>query len=154
VFTILAVSYLVASMRAAELAVRYGRRVLTAGALVLATGHVVTLASVAAIGVRGSVFALAPGLLLIGAGMGLAIAPLATIIMSAMRPEQAGAASGALSTFQNVGNAVGVAVIGVIFFGAQHSGYATALELSLAALAGILLSVAALTRLLPAAVRS
>jgi EmrB/QacA subfamily drug resistance transporter len=154
VFTILAVSYLVASMRAAELAVRYGRRVLTAGALVLAMGHVVTLASVAAIGVRGSVFALAPGLLLIGAGMGLAIAPLATIIMSAMRPEQAGAASGALSTFQNVGNAVGVAVIGVIFFGAQHSGYATALELSLAALAGILLSVAALTRLLPAAVRS
>jgi MFS family permease len=154
VFTILAVSYLVASMRAAELAVKYGRRVLTAGALILATGHVVTLATVAAIGVHGSVFALTPGLLLIGAGMGLAIAPLATIIMSAMRPEQAGAASGALSTFQNVGNAIGVAVIGVIFFGALHSGYAEALKLSLAALAVILLSVAALTRLLPATVRS
>ncbi len=65
-----------------------------------------------------------PGLLLIGAGMGLGIAPLATIIMSAMRPEQAGAASGTLSTFQNVGNAIGVAVIGVVFFGALHSGFA------------------------------
>jgi EmrB/QacA subfamily drug resistance transporter len=154
VFTILAVSYLVASMRAAELAVKYGRRVLTAGALILAAGHLVTLATVAAIGVGGSVLALAPGLLLIGAGMGLGIAPLATIIMSAMRPEQAGAASGALSTFQNVGNAIGVAVIGVIFFGALHSGYAGALKLSLAALAAILVSVAALTRVLPAAVRS
>lgn len=51
---------------------------------------------------------------------------------------------------QNVGNALGVAVIGVIFFGALHAGAAHALELSLAALAGILLSVAALTRLLPA----
>jgi predicted MFS family arabinose efflux permease len=86
--------------------------------------------------------------------MGLGIAPLATIIMSTMRPEQAGAASGALSTFQNVGNAIGVAVIGVVFFGALHSGFAVALELSEGTLAAILISVAALTRLLPARVRS
>jgi len=154
VFTILAGSYLVASARAAELATRHGRRVLTVGALTLATGHAVLLGTVAGVGVGGSVFALAPGLLLIGAGMGLGIAPLATIIMSAMRPEQAGAASGALATMQNVGNAIGVAVIGVIFFGALRSGYATALELSLATLAAILVAVAALTRLLPATVRS
>ncbi len=155
VFTILAVSYLVASARAAELAVKHGRRVLTAGALTLAAGHGVLLAAVAVVGVGGSVFALAPGLLLIGAGMGLGIAPLATIIMSAMRPEQAGAASGTLATFQNVGNAIGVAVIGVVFFGALHSGFAVALELSEATLCATLLSVAALTRLLPkATVRS
>jgi len=84
----------------------------------------------------------------------LGIAPLATIIMSTMRPEQAGATSGALSTMQNVGNALGVAVIGVIFFGALHSGFATAFELSLAALAAILISVAVLTRLLPAPTRA
>ncbi len=155
VFTILASSYLVASARAAELAVKHGRRVLTIGALTLAAGHGVLLAAVAAVGVGGSVFALAPGLLLIGAGMGLGIAPLATTIMSAMRPDQAGAASGALSTFQNVGNAIGVAVIGVVFFGALHSGFATALELSEATLGATLLSVAVLTRMLPrATVRS
>jgi membrane protease YdiL (CAAX protease family) len=68
--------------------------------------------------------------------------------------EQAGAASGPLATMQNVGNALGVAIIGVIFFGALHSGFATALELSLGTLAVILVSVAALTRLLPAKVRS
>ena len=91
--------------------------------------------------------------------MGLGIAPLATIIMSGMKPEHAGAASGALSTMQNVGNALGVAIIGVIFFGAMnstpaHPNFADAFQLSLAALAAILISVAALTRLLPAPARS
>ena len=86
--------------------------------------------------------------------MGLGITPLATIIMSAMQPEQAGAASGALATMQNVGNALGVAVIGVVFFGALGGGFAAAFELSLRVLAATLLCVAALTRLLPAAVRS
>jgi EmrB/QacA subfamily drug resistance transporter len=153
VFTILAASYLAASLKAPELAMRHGRRVIAAGALTLACGHAVTLATVGAVGVGGSVLALAPGLLLIGAGMGLGIAPLATIIMSSMRPERAGAASSALATMQNVGNALGVSVIGVIFFGAVHHGFATAFELSLAALAAILMSVAVLTRLLPAPVR-
>jgi hypothetical protein len=55
-----------------------------------------------------------------------------------------------LTTMQNVGNAVGVAVTGVIFFGALHSGYAPAFELAAGQLAVLLLLVAALTRLLPA----
>jgi hypothetical protein len=50
---------------------------------------------------------------------------------------------------QNVGNALGVAVTGVIFFGALHAGYARAFELALAELAVLLVLVAALTRLLP-----
>jgi EmrB/QacA subfamily drug resistance transporter len=149
VFTILAVAYLAASIGAPALAERYGRRVLTGGALVLASGHAVLVATVAAVGTGGSVAALIPGLMLVGAGMGLGIAPLATIIMSAMRPEHAGAASGALSTMQNVGNALGVSIVGVIFFGSLQGGFAHAFELSLAALAAILLSVAILTRLLP-----
>jgi EmrB/QacA subfamily drug resistance transporter len=154
VFTILAATYLLASMGAPALTVRHGRRVLAAGALVLATGHGILLATVADVGTGGSVASLAPGLMLIGAGMGLGIAPLTTIIMSGMRPEHAGAASGALSTMQNVGNALGVAVIGVLFFGALHSGFGDAFELSLAALAATLLAVAALTRLLPAPARA
>jgi predicted MFS family arabinose efflux permease len=117
---------------------------------VLAAGHALLLITVADIGTGGSVAALAPALLLIGAGMGLVIAPLATIIMASAKPEQAGAASGVLSTMQNVGNALGVAIVGVIYFGAVHSGLAGAFQLSLASLAVILVAVAALTRLLPA----
>jgi EmrB/QacA subfamily drug resistance transporter len=150
VFTILAAAYLAASLRAPALAARHGKRLLAEGALLLAGGHVVLLATIAGVGTGGSVAALAPGLVLIGAGMGLVIAPLATIIMSSARPEHAGAASGVLSTMQNVGNALGVAIIGVIYFGAAHSGLAGAFQLSLATLAVILVAVAALTRLLPA----
>ena len=152
VFTILAAAYLAASFGAPALATRHGRRVLAAGALTLAAGHAILLATVAEVGVGGSLALLAPGLILVGAGMGLGITPLATIILSGMRPEQAGSASGVLTTMQNVGNALGVAVIGVIFFGALHSGFAEAFQLSLAVLAAILVSVAVITRLLPATV--
>lgn len=57
--------------------------------------------------------------------------------------------SGALSTMQQAGNALGVAATGVIFFGAVGGGYAHAFQLALAELACVLLAVAALTRLLP-----
>jgi EmrB/QacA subfamily drug resistance transporter len=152
VFTILAGAYLVASLGAPALATRHGRSVLAAGALTLAAGHGVLLATVGDVGIGGSIAMLAPGLVLVGAGMGLGITPLATIILSGMKPEQAGAASGALTTMQNIGNAIGVAVIGVIFYGALSSGFAHAFEMSVAALAAILLVVVALTRLLPAKV--
>jgi EmrB/QacA subfamily drug resistance transporter len=154
VFTILAAAYLAASLRAPALTQAYGRRVLAIGALTLACGHAALLASVVIVGTGGTVAALIPGLVLVGAGMGLGITPLATIIMAGMRPEQAGATSGVLATMQNVGNAVGVAVIGVVFFGAASSGLADAFKLSLGLLAATLLAVVALTRLLPAKVRS
>jgi hypothetical protein len=65
-----------------------------------------------------------------------------------------GATSGVLSTMQNVGNAVGVAVIGVLFYGAVSHGFAGAFQISVIALAVALTGVAALTRLIPATVRS
>jgi EmrB/QacA subfamily drug resistance transporter len=149
VFTILAGAYVAASMRAPALAARYGRVAIGVGALVLAAGHGLLLAAVADVGVGGSIGPLVPGLLLVGTGMGLVLAPLASIVLASLAPERAGAASGAMATVQNVGNALGVAVTGVIFFGALHSGYATAFELAAGQLAVLLVGVAALTRLLP-----
>ena len=154
VFTILAISYVIASAQAPALVARHGRRLIAVGALVLAAGHGLLLAAVADVGDGGSIVALIPGLLLIGAGMGLLIVPLTTTILSGVDPQHAGAASGAMTTMQNVGAALGVAVTGVIFFGALHGGYAHALELSLVQLAGLLVAVAALTRLLPAPERA
>ena len=150
VFTIMAVAYVATSAQAPALVVRYGRRLLGIGALVLAAGHGLLLAAVADIGVSGSIVELVPGLVLIGAGMGLLLVPLTTTILAAADTEHAGGASGAVTTVQNVGGALGVAITGVIFFGALHGGYAHALELSLVELAALLLGVAALTRLLPA----
>jgi hypothetical protein len=50
---------------------------------------------------------------------------------------------------QQVGNALGVAVTGVLFFGALDGGFARAFEISLAQLAVLCVAVAALTRLRP-----
>ena len=150
VFTILAVAYLVTSLQAPAMTLRHGRRVLAAGALLLAAGHGALAGAVGEAGVGGSILALVPGLVLVGAGMGLGITPLASLIMSAVPPEQAGAVSGVLSTMQNVGGALGVAVIGVVFYGALAHGIGHAFELSVGVLAVALLGVAALTRLLPA----
>jgi len=153
VFTIMAVAYVAASAQAPALVIRFGRRLLAVGALVLASGHGLLLAAVANIGVGGSIAQLVPGLALIGAGMGLLLVPLTTTILSSVDTRHAGGASGAVTTVQNVGGALGVAITGVIFFGALHGGYAHALELSLAELGALLLGVAVLTRLLPAAPR-
>ena len=149
VFSIMAGAYLIASLRAPALTVRYGRSLAAAGALILAAGHGALLLVIAGLGVGGSVLWLAPGLLLVGGGMGLCLTALNTSVLAPATPQTAGAISGAMSTTQQVGNALGVAVTGVIFFGALRGGYGHAMVLSLAELAALLVTVAALTRLLP-----
>jgi EmrB/QacA subfamily drug resistance transporter len=149
VFTILAAAYLVASAYAPGLTPRLGRRLPAIGGLVLAAGHGLLALSVADIGVGGSIALLVPGMLLEGAGMGLVMTPLTSTVLGSMRPENAGAAAGALSTMQQVGNALGVAVTGVIFFGALDRGFGHAFEVSMIQLALLGAAVTALTWLLP-----
>src|SRR6202012_310077 len=116
--------------------------------------HVTLALTLAAVGVGGSVLALAPGLILVGAGMGLGITPLTSLVMAAAPPRHVGATAGVLATMQNVGNAVGVAVVGVLFYGSVSHGFAGAFQISVIALAVALAGVAALTRLIPATVGS
>jgi hypothetical protein len=59
---------------------------------------------------------LAPGVLLIGIGQGLAITPLVGTILSGIDPKDAGSASGALSTTLQIGNVTGVAALSIVFF--------------------------------------
>ena len=57
--------------------------------------------------------------------------------------------SGALATVQQVGNALGVALTGVLFFSLADNGIVHAFQVSEIELAVLLLGVAALSRLLP-----
>jgi hypothetical protein len=50
---------------------------------------------------------------------------------------------------QQVGNTMGVAITGVIFFGALSGGYARSFEASLLELGALFLAVALITRILP-----
>ncbi len=151
VFTFLAAGYLITSFQAPALTMRFGRNVIAAGAVLAAIGDA---GLYLATDHGGSVAWIFPGLVLLGAGQGLCITPLTTTVLSHADPVTAGSVSGALSTAQQVGNSIGVAVTGVLFFGALGHGYSLAFERSVLQMAALLLVVAALTRLMPGRQRS
>jgi MFS family permease len=97
-----------------------------------------------------------PRLVVEGAGTGLALAPLASTVLARVPPDRAGSAPGLLTTALQVGNAIGVAIIGVVFYhalghSADRTGYAHAFRTSLGYLVAVALFLAAVVRLLPAA---
>ncbi|MFI2645229.1 DHA2 family efflux MFS transporter permease subunit [Streptomyces sp. NPDC018610] len=65
-----------------------------------------------------------PALIISGVGMALYFAPAANLVMSSVRPEQQGIASGANNALREVGGALGVAVMSSIF--AAQGGYESA----------------------------
>jgi EmrB/QacA subfamily drug resistance transporter len=149
VFAVLAAGYLLTSFRAPRLTVRYGRRVIAIGAVAAFAGDLLLAFAVLHWGTGGPVAALFPGLLLLGAGQGLCITPLTTTVLSHADASGAGSVSGALSTAQQVGNAIGVATAGVVFYGLLGRGYATAYGWSTAEMACLLLGVVALAFAIP-----
>jgi EmrB/QacA subfamily drug resistance transporter len=58
---------------------------------------------------------LVPGFVLAGTGMALVFAPAANAVLSAVRPEEAGQASGATNAIREVGGVLGVAVLATVF---------------------------------------
>ncbi|SFC98472.1 Major Facilitator Superfamily protein [Nocardioides terrae] len=145
IFTVMAVTYMVGTRHAAGLVARFGARVLPVGALVFAAGHLLTFAAVEQIGVTGSVLWLAPGLAVSGLGMGVCLSSLVASVMAGVEPVHAAGVSGSLSTVQQLGNALGVALIGLVFFGATDRGVDVAFTQSLLWLAGATLVLAAVT---------
>src|SRR6185436_17533582 len=146
VFAFLAAGYLITSFQAPALTMRFGRNVIAAGAVLAAAANGALYLATAH---GGAVAWLFPGLVLLGAGQGLCITPLTTTVLGHADPATAGSVSGALSTAQQVGNSVGVAVTGVLFFGTLSHGYGLAFERSVLQMGALLLLVAALTRLMP-----
>jgi MFS family permease len=152
-FSILAAGYLLTSFPAPKLTVRFGRPVVAIGALLGALGDILLVAAVwhggGGAGAAEPVALLAPGLLLLGAGQGLCITPLTTTVLAHASHRTAGSVAGALATAQQVGNAIGVAISGVVFYGLLNRGYGVAYRWSVAEMAVLLLGVAALTFLIP-----
>jgi MFS family permease len=61
--------------------------------------------------------------ILSGTGMAMFFAPVANVVLSAVRPEEEGQASGANNAIREVGGVFGVAVLASVF--AQYGGYGT-----------------------------
>jgi MFS family permease len=60
------------------------------------------------------------GLVVTGAGVGLMIPAMGAAVMTAAPPERRGMAAGAMTTFRQLGQTLGVAALGVLFQNAPH----------------------------------
>jgi EmrB/QacA subfamily drug resistance transporter len=97
---------------------RIGRGVLWLGSGLVIAGAVGVIVTVSQVGADLSGPELLPSLLVCGLGSGLVIAPNVDLVLAYVPWQEAGAASGVLNTMQRLGNALGVALVGVALFGA------------------------------------
>ncbi|MFD5697687.1 MFS transporter [Streptomyces lasiicapitis] len=96
---------------------RFGRKVLQAGALTMAAGVLIYIWEADRYGAGIASWQMALPLVVMGLGMGLIVAPLTDAILSEVPREHAGSASGLLNTVQQMGNAFGLGLVSVVFYG-------------------------------------
>ena len=94
---------------------RLGRHLLHIGIVFIAAGAA-TLALQVTGASAASSWDLAPGLLLIGAGVGVCLGQLFRFILSSVSMNEVGSASGVMEAVQQLSTSLGVAVLGTIFF--------------------------------------
>ena len=95
---------------------RLGKWLVTAGAIVMASGVLWVFAVVRETGAGFTGWAAVWPMLVAGIGLALLIIPLVDVALATVPVADAGAASGAYSTFQQLGAASGVAVSTTVFF--------------------------------------
>jgi MFS family permease len=150
IFTAATAGILISSLAAERLAKKHPQRRL------IMAGFVVTLAGIGVLLVMvrfsSNVWAFAPGLLLIGLGLGTMLTPSVNVVQSAFPEEQQGEISGLSRSVSNLGSSLGTAIAGTILV----AGLATpgrSYALAMIVLAGIGLVGLAATNCLPARTR-
>ncbi|GKW01569.1 MFS transporter [Pectobacterium carotovorum] len=115
IFAPCSVGFVLASLAAPRLVARWGTPAIVAGALVYAVSIGLLIMQVQVAGADLVAVRLIPVLVVVGAGQGFIMTPLLNLVLGFVDEVQAGMASGVISTVQQVGAALGVAVVGVLF---------------------------------------
>ena len=106
----------ITASNADAIALKIGNRVLMVGAAGLLAGMLAMIATANIVGTNPHIYSWIPAMAISGLGFGLFVPPLIDIVLVNVDRARAGAASGALATMQQVGGALGVAILGIIFF--------------------------------------
>jgi MFS family permease len=139
IFTAATLGVLVSSLGAERFAKRRAQRTL------IMAGFVVTAAGIALllglVGASSRVVAFAPGLLLIGLGLGVMLTPSVNLVQSSFPERLQGEISGLSRSISNLGSSFGTAVAGTILvsdLGSGNTSYVVAMSvLGVLALAGL-----------------
>jgi EmrB/QacA subfamily drug resistance transporter len=105
-----------AASSGAALGPKFGRHVLHGGLIVVAIGLGIVWLTVGAQEMSTTGWQLAPGFFITGVGSGAIFAPLFDIILAALDDNEIGTGSGVLNAVQQFCGALGVAILGSIFF--------------------------------------
>ena len=147
IFTAATVGILVSSLAAERLAKRYPQRsLIIAGFVVTIVGVGVLLAMVTG---NPSNWAFAPGLLLIGLGLGGMLTPSVNVVQSSFTEDQQGEISGLSRCVSNLGSSLGAAIAGTILVAGITSTPSRAYGLAMITLAAIGVIGLAVAFLLP-----
>lgn len=115
-FAWFAVAFLGSSLASVRVQPKLGSRIINLGAALMITGLAGLLWVTAQRGAALGGLDLAPVLLIYGTGQGFVMPTLINTILTNIQGQDAGSASGVLSTVQQASFATGVAVIGTVFF--------------------------------------
>lgn len=110
------VGVMLASLTTERLGGRYLLQRVASGAALLACGMLGLLFVINATGAELKTYLFIAPLLICGFGMGTSIMSLFQLTMSSVAAQDAGAGSGAMQAFQQIGAALGIALSGQIFF--------------------------------------
>ncbi|MER5568874.1 MFS transporter [Streptomyces goshikiensis] len=148
IFTAATLGLLVSSLAAERLAQRWPQRTL------IVTGFLATLAGIVVLialaGSSPNPWALTPGLLLIGLGLGVMLTPSVNVVQSSFPEEQQGEISGLSRSVSNLGSSLGTAVAGTILVAGLSTGAYAAAMIALAVIGIVGLAAALLLPRTPA----
>jgi MFS family permease len=120
IFTAATLGVLASSLGAERFARRRSQK------LLISAGFVITVAGIglllALVGASSRAVAFAPGLLLIGLGLGLMLTPSVNVVQSSFPEEQQGEISGLSRSVSNLGSSFGTAIAGTILVSDLASG--------------------------------
>jgi EmrB/QacA subfamily drug resistance transporter len=115
------IGFITASLLAPRLIPRFGTRIMSLGYAIQVIGLGWTLITINTYGIGLDLLELSLPLVVIGVGAGLQLSPLLGYIFSGVPREDVGAASGVVSTSMQVGNTVGISLLGLIFYSFLNS---------------------------------
>ncbi len=115
-FAMFNIGFITASLLGPRLVRRFGTRVLSLAYILETVGLGWIILALNSYGSGLTIYELAAPFIVFGGGAGFALSPLLSVILSGVPSQEAGEASGVVSTSFQIGNTIGISLFGLLFY--------------------------------------